>query len=207
MSKRRISRKPFLLADQLRSAAEAAAAEPQWPSSAPSPPELQAASDSLRALITGIIGAENDLSNMRGQLEIDLKSDVAMMRRVDFTTSMLYGPSGHEKIGFGIRPIDAQRTTPPAPKAPTKLKLIDGPASAALTFDWKWVPNAKYHAEAWDGVPEAAGSVLLQSKYETASRAMFFGLPVGLLVFVRARILSGKRTGPWSRSLSRYVNV
>jgi hypothetical protein len=62
-------------------------------------------------------------------------------------------------------------------------------------------------AEAWDGIPEAEGSHIIASKAETASRAMFFDLTVGTQVFVRIRVLAGKRTGPWSRVLSRFVNA
>lgn len=194
------------MAQQLHSAAVAAAAEPDWPASWPTPAELQATSDALDTLITQIVGAENTLQGLRGQALMDTKTGQDLMRRVDLLTSALYGPSHHKKVAFGLRPIEQVRSMPPAPKAPVKVKFLDGPKPGTVLLDWKRVPNARYLAEAWEGVPEAEGSRLLLALSETASNAVFAGLPVGTHVFARVRIIAGKRSGPWSKPLSRYVN-
>lgn len=206
MRKRRIRRGRYELAKQLHSASVAAAAEPQWPASGPSSVQLQAASDALETLITQIIGAENALQGLRSQALDATKSGQELMRRVDLLTSALYGPAGGKKISYGLRPIDLVRSMPPAPKAPLKVKLMDGPKPGTLLLDWKRVPNARYLAEAWEGLPEEEGSRLLLALSETASKAIFAGLPVGTQVFARVRIIAGKRSGPWSKPLSRYVN-
>lgn len=206
MRKRRIRRGRYELAKQLHSASVAAAGEPNWPASGPTAAQLQAAADALETLITQIVGAENALQILRSQALTASKTGQDLMRRVDLLTSALYGPSGGKKIAFGLRPIDMVRSMPPAPKAPLKVKLLDGPKPGTLLLDWKRVANARYLAEAWDGDPEAEGSRLLLAMSETASKSVFAGLPVGTQVFARVRIIAGKRSGPWSKPLTRFVN-
>jgi len=207
MRKRRIPQSRRALVDRLAMASDAVAAEPLWGALTPSSVELKAVSD---AILTGqeqIWAAETHLEGLRAQTDMDFKEGQRLMRLVDHITSALFGATSFLKRRFGIRPIDAVRNSPPAPKAPLKVLLEDGPGPATLTLRWKRVLNARYLVEAWTGAPEAAGSRLIASQSATASRASFPGLTVGMLVFVRVRIIAGKRTGPWSKPLSRYVNA
>ncbi len=206
MAIRRIIPTPFKLSQQLHLASAAADDEPLWPGGAPTPAVLQTASAELQTLITEIVAAENVLDGLRAEMGTAVQNGQDLMRRVDHITSFLYGDTGPKKALYGLRPIDRKRSTPEQPKAPTRVMLTDGPKPASLLLDWKRVPGAAYVAEAWDGVPDAVDSKLLRSQPETASKTVFGDLPPGLRVFCRIRIIAGKRSGPWSDPVARFVN-
>lgn len=207
MLKRRIPQDRYRLAQLLAFTSNAVRLDPLWGAIEPTHEQLLAVSDAINSGTIAMIAAENTLQGLRGQIDMDFKEGHRLMRLIDSITSGLYGESSGEKLRFGLRPIDRVRNMPKAPKAPTKLSLKDGAAAATLALSWKRVPGARYLAEAWYGVPEAEGSTIIAAKSETASRSMFSGLTVGAQVFCRVRIIAGKRSGPWSRTLSRFVNV
>ena len=206
MSRRRIQRDPYELAVQLESASVSAAAEPNWPGSAPSPATLSALAASLKANRTKLVVAESTVKGLRLQLETDSQEGQRLMRLVDHVTSALYGETGGEKNVFGLRPIDKVRNSPPEPKEATKLRLVDGPEPASVTLRWKSELRSRYLVEAWDGVPESEGAKVIEARSETMAHSTFLRLPVGAKVYVRVKVIAGKRSGPWSEPLSRFVN-
>ncbi len=206
MRKHRISRNPEELANQLERAASSASLEPQWPVGSLPIADLTNMATELEASRLAVIDAENKISAARSQLKINMAAANALMRRVDLITSAIFGETAAEKLSYSLPPIDRDRNSPPAPELPESLSLRDGPIPGSLLFDWKIMRGAKYLVEAWDMNPDDPQATQLSLRLETKSRCVIDQLPIGTKVFVRVRAKAGKRMGPWSEAVGRFVN-
>jgi hypothetical protein len=206
MRQPRISYEQHELRSQLTSAAASVATEAAWPGTAPSSAELQAVADAMDAARQAIVEAELELGRARKRLELASAEGRELMRRVDWATTALYGESHGHKVVFGLRPIDRTRNRRPVPEAVEDLRLSDGPEAGTLFLRWKPIFRASYLAEAWSGVPEVEGSVLVRATDSRKASCQMAGLKPGTRLTVRVRASTSGRTGDWSEPVSRYVN-
>lgn len=206
MRKQRIKLSRIGLALQIQDAAQAAAAEPLWPATPPSPAELQAAAVEFRTLFDELGLLESDVRAKRFAVRQSEARVRALMRRVDEVTTAIFGPTDSRKGLFGVPPLDRNPTRSPIPPQVDGVAVSDGPAPGSIKVDWKAVRRAVYEVEWFDRDPGAEGALRLGSSIATASQHFLFGIPAGTELWFRIRALRGKRFGDWSEPVRRIVN-
>lgn len=187
---------------QLASAAAGIAGEPDWPSGTVTSASVLAQANALAASLHSIREAELALRMLRSQATIEAAAGRETLRQVDLITTSLYGPGGSQKITYGLRPIDTNRSSPAVPKV-TRLTLSDaGPGT--IRAKWKRLGNAAYDIQ-W--FADMAMTQPLGGLGSTRAQLLIPGLEPGMQVWVRVRGHRGKRMGEWSAPATRIANV
>ena len=205
MAKGRIAVKPSDLTNQLTRASAAIVGEPNWPPNAPSHAEV----DTALAAMTGSISSINDLEAQLGQTRAALHTQtaaaIALMKRVDSATDMLYGPGGAHKAYFGLRPKKTTHEKRPALQQIIILRMADGIAPKSLFVDWEADPNAAAYQIEWftdsDLTHRIGSAAVSESQYTITN------LTTGQLYWVRVCGIRASETGPWSDPATRVANI
>ena len=196
----RVSVKWYELAQQLRAAATAAASEPGW--TGPTQAELDAAADAIENSQTDVREKLLLLGIARTQHANSVASGRALMRKVDYLVTALYGVGAGEKNRFGLRPEDLTRNIYPAPDAPTKLRLLDDPNGVLAR--WKGKRRGNYEVQVYR---DAELSELAFTLYSTSQSILISGLAAGSEIHVRVRTRLSGRWSDWSEAVRRFVNL
>lgn len=188
-------------------AAGAAAAEPGWPPSAPTPAELAATADEFETLLDELRKLSLDIKGKRYEVRLSETKVRGLVVRVDHVTTAIFGPADVRKGAFGVPPLDRNPTRSPIPPKVENLIANDGPAPASIALDWEAIRRAVYEVEWYDREPGDPEAVRVGSAIATASKLTVFGLQVGKTFWFRVRPLRGKRFGEWGEAVARVANV
>ncbi len=200
----RISKNAATLRDQLTQAVSGiTGVSATWPGPpAPTLAQVTAARDNLATSITDT-DAKKDAWQIAGQLKatrVDAGYDI--MKKVDETTTMLYGPSGAEKLNFGLQPEGAP--IEPLHKL-IEIVLRDGPVPGSLFFDFENIEGCSYEV-VWSTVSNFA-TIVGSATSSSASDYIIGGLTPGTQYWVRVRPHRGSQTAEWSDPATRVAPV
>jgi hypothetical protein len=202
----RISHKADELAAQLNMAAIAVQANPNWPPAALVHfPELQTRALAMTAKRSEMLAAEAAFRTRQQELRAMIDPGRLAMSRVDETTDALFGPSGTEKLDYGLSP----KSGPPGEAAGEPEKVVirevrDGAEAASLFVDWESVARASYQVE-W--FTDSALTQKVGSMTVTPSETTLLGLTAGKQYWIRIRAVRAARNGPWSDPATRVANL
>ncbi len=201
---RRVKSKRWDLQAQIANAARGIAGEAAWPAAAPTEAEVQALADRFEATIVEVERQEQNLKIQQEVARQELAEVVAMLRRIDFITTGLYGRDGAQKSSFGLRPIDIKPSSSgPVPQV-AGLRLSDGLSGGSIQVVWKPVRRAAFEVQWFDS---AGLDRLMGSAATTRAELLIPGLVPGTQIWVRVRALRAGKYGDWSETGTRIANV
>lgn len=205
MAKRRIPTQPNNVRDQLMQAAAGIGGEPHWPTTAPTPAEVDATTSELAAEITTVNELKAQFSAARARLRAKRDAAVAMIKRIDDVTDGLYGPDSPTKENFGLMPKKSTH----GPSVPLEQVLITkikaGTAPASIFVDWDTDAGARVYEMEW--YTDAALTERVGNASTTVSEYEIHGLVPGQQYWIRVRAIRGNEFGSWSDPTTRIANL
>ena len=205
MAKSRIPTKPSELRDQMQQAFAGIGNEPNWPLTAPTEIQVEAAKVGIANSITQIDDLKSQLSQARATLHTQVDTGVDIMKRIDEVTDGLYGSDNAEKNDFGLPPkkSTAGVTIPLGQVLITKIEA--GTAPASIFVDWDTDAGARAYEMEWysdSAMTQRVGNVSI-----TVSEYEILGLTAGQQYWVRVRSFSGTEKGQWSDIATFMANL